>query len=263
MNARPAIALALVTFAAAAAAAENDKLSTDRPDILTAPEVVGRGRFQIETGGLVERKDAPDTRTRTASTPTLLRLGVSDSLELRVETAGYVRERETTFSTGATSYATGYADASFGVKWQMQKAGSGAPGIGWILQAEAPIGSSGVGRGGVRPAVIGLFDWEVTPRLEASVNAGFKWDRDDEGRRYLAPSAGAGLMFAITDRVGVGAEVVARQLASKRHGGNDVVADVHAVYLLTRNVQVDALAGRGLTHDSPKYLFGAGISARF
>jgi hypothetical protein len=35
------------------------------------------------------------------------------------------------------------------------------------------------------------------------------------------------------------------------------------MYLLTDNVQLDALVGRGITSESPKYLFTVGVSARF
>jgi hypothetical protein len=57
--------------------------------------------------------------------------------------------------------------------------------------------------------------------------------------------------------------VVAQQIARKHHGGSVVTADFAVTYLLARTVQIDALVGRGLTAESPKYLFTTGISARF
>lgn len=58
-------------------------------------------------------------------------------------------------------------------------------------------------------------------------------------------------------------EVVAQEIRHGRYGGNVIIADLAVAYLLTPTIQLDALVGRGLTNDSPKYLFTAGISVRF
>ena len=90
----------------------DDKISTDRPDFLTSPDVVGKGRFQIETGVQVQRDDVHDTRTRTVSTPTLLRLGLTDRIEVRLDGYGRMRTRETDLATQETVYAQGWADSA-------------------------------------------------------------------------------------------------------------------------------------------------------
>ena len=51
--------------------------------------------------------------------PTLLRMGVSDSVELRVETDGPLRAQ-----TG-DAVAYGFADTSLGLKWHLLDAGGG------------------------------------------------------------------------------------------------------------------------------------------
>jgi len=245
--------------------AEQDKISTDRPDFLTGPDTVGKGRFQIEFGGVVQRDDAGNARTRTVTTPTLLRLGMTDALELRLETDGRLRTRETTMATQVTIQERGWADTSIGIKWNSHKgsAESGTPSVGWVFEAELPSGSRPFRGQGVRPAVIGAFQFELPNDLDFGVNVGLKYDNHEVEGRFLSGLLGAGFSKGLTERVKLLAEVVAQQVAHKRHGGNIVIADVAMTYLLTNSIQVDALVGRGLTSDSPKYVFTTGISARF
>jgi hypothetical protein len=247
----------------AAQAAEQGQLSTDRPDFLSAPDVVGKGRFQVELGAQVERDDSRGIRTRTVTTPTLLRFGVADTLELRLETEGHVRQRETLLATQVTDHERGWADTTLGIKWNSQKGTAGAPSIGWILEAELPSGSRAFRGRGIRPAVIGLAQLDLRGDMQISGNAGVKYDSDENGDRFTAALLGGGVRKTLTERFKVMGEVVAQQIARKKHGGNIVIADVAVAYLLTPSVQLDALIGRGLTSDSPKYVFTTGVSARF
>lgn len=249
-----------------AGAQEKDRISADRPDFLTSPDVVGKGRFQIETGALVQRDDPPgNTRTRSVTTPTLLRLGVTDNVELQLETDGRVRTRETDLPTQTTVHAHGYADTAIAIKWHAREGdeSKGEPGIGWVFQATLPSGSRAYRGRGVRPAVIGAFEWDLPNDMALGANAGVAYDNSDTGKRFFSGTLGAGLSKHLTDRLSIAAEIVAQQLAQKKYGGNVAIADVGTTYLLTKSVQVDALVGRGLTSESPKYLFTIGIAARF
>ncbi len=266
MKARRIIAASMLCLSiAATSAAEQDKISTDRPDFLTAPDVVGKGRFQVELGTFVKRDDVDDQRTRTVSTPILLRLGVSESLELRLESEGRMRTRDTNVRTQTTVYESGYADASLGIKWNMQQGdeAKGRPSIGWVVKADLPAGSRAFRGRGVRPSILGAFEWELQNDFKVSVNAGAKYDNHDTEGRFVAGTLGTGVSKDITDRITFATEVVAQELRSKKYGGNVVIADVAILYLITPSLQLDALVGRGLTSDSPKYLFTVGASARF
>lgn len=251
-------------FFGTAGAAEDDNISTDRPNFLTGPEVVGKGRFQVELGGLVQRDDAGDQRTRTVSTPILLRLGVTDTLELRLESEGRMRTRDTNLPAQTTVHENGYAGASLGVKWNMQKGDqTGTPSIGWVVRADLPSGSRAFRGRGVRPAILGAFQWALQSEFEVSIIAGAKYDNHDTEGRLVSGTLGAGLSKGLTDRFKIAGEVVAQDIRSKKYGGTAVIADVTLIYLVTPSFQIDALVGRGLTNDSPKYLFTAGASARF
>src|SRR5690349_10760629 len=83
-------AIACVFYGSSARAQEQDQdsIEADRPDFVESSKVVGKGRLQLETSMLLERERSGEGRERTLSTPTLLRIGVSRELELRVETEG-------------------------------------------------------------------------------------------------------------------------------------------------------------------------------
>ena len=61
----------------------NNSIATDRPDFVESSDVVGQGRVQIETGFSEERDRSGGVKTKIRTTPTLIRIGVSDTLELR------------------------------------------------------------------------------------------------------------------------------------------------------------------------------------
>lgn len=110
-----AIALAARAIAIPASAAGDDPIATDRPDFVESSAVVGKGRLQVETSVAVDRSSANGERETVWSTPTLLRVGVSDTIELRVESDGVVRRRTSAPGSPAAT-ERGYADLSLGMK---------------------------------------------------------------------------------------------------------------------------------------------------
>ncbi len=241
-----------------------EPLSADRPDFLTGPDVVGKGRYQIETGPQVERDEAAGLRTRTLTLPALLRIGISDRLELRLETDGRVKARETDLVTQTTTDTWGWGDGTIGVKWKTHEGDPtrGTPDIGWVVQATTATGSAAFRGHGLRPAVLGAFSWELPEDTGFAITAGIS--RDHSGTSWFTSGLlGAGFSKSINDRLTFAVEVVAQQLAGKRHGGNVVTTDLSATYAITDNLQVDALLGKGLTSEAPDLFFTVGISVRF
>lgn len=260
----PRVLLACAAMVAVAAAAGAEPLSADRPDFLIGPDVVGKGRYQIETGPQVERDEAAGLRTRTVTLPALLRIGISDRVELRFETDGRIRSRETDLATQTTTSTNGWGDGGIGVKWKTHDGdpARGTPDIGWVVQATAATGSAAFRGHGLRPAVLGAFSWALPKDAGFAVTAGIT--RDHSGAsRFTSGLLGAGLSKGINHRLTFAVEVVAQQLAGKRHGGNVVTTDLSATYAITDDLQIDALVGRGLSSGAPDFFFTVGISARF
>ena len=85
----PAVPLsALLLFALPACALE--PIDTDGPDFVESSEVVPTGHFQYEVDAtsVHNRRSAP--RGTTLSTPTLLKYGAADNIEIRIAPGGFV-----------------------------------------------------------------------------------------------------------------------------------------------------------------------------
>src|SRR5216117_3298997 len=143
--------IALVT-ALAAAAAHAEPIVTDRPDFVEASSVVGSGHFQIETS--VARANDPSEHV--TNTPTLLRYGLTDTLELRLESEGWQR------STSGGEVQRGGADATVGLKWHARNGDEddGVAAIAWLVDATLPTGSAPFRGRGVRPSLRMVMEWE-------------------------------------------------------------------------------------------------------
>jgi hypothetical protein len=129
--------LTVVIPGQALAAAEDgnpgDLINPDRPGIADGSNVVTRGRWQIETGVQVEfRRDGP-TREQRLFIPTLIRFGLIENLELRLESNSWTAIR-TVDRTGVENSA-GFSPSSVGLKYHFLDAeGARRPSMAAILR---------------------------------------------------------------------------------------------------------------------------------
>ena len=269
-----AVALAvLLAFACGQAAAQEGKerdepLVSDRPDFVEASEVVGKGRVQLETGLLSERArgDDGEGRERTLSTPTLLRIGIHDALELRIESEGrtvrHIRDAE----TGGRRTLAGYADTSVGLSWHLADASGSLPSIGALVDAELPTGSQRLRGEGVRPMLRLVGEWDLAGGVQLGVMPGIAVERegkDGHGEgRYSYGLFGVAVEKRLGERLSGFAELALPQIASGRHGGTQASAGIGLAYLLSNDCQVDTMFSRGLNHRTPYASFTVGLSIR-
>lgn len=242
-----------------------DPISTDRPDFVESSDVVGAGRAQIETGFSSERNTADGIKSRTRSTPTLVRLGVSEDLELRVETDGYIRSVARDQASGWTQRERGFADASLGLKWHMRDGdeADGTPGIAWLAHLDVDSGSRAFRGQGVRPSLRAVAEWDLPNDFSVGVMPGFLVDRRVDGKRYTAGILAVTLGKAWTPSWRTFVEVAGQQLTSRKNGGSIVTFDTGVTYLVNDAVQLDFAVSRGLNSTSPDWQWGAGVSFRF
>ncbi|MEK6245379.1 MAG: transporter [Pseudomonadota bacterium] len=243
---------------------KDDRIVTDRPDAVESSDVVGKGRFQIETSVDYQRDKNAGVKTRTFTTPTLFRLGVSENLELRIESDGRVRERVE--ALGVSDAQKGWADAAIGFKWHMQDGDdkTGKPGIGWLIHADLDSGSQQFRGQGVRPSVRVAFEWDLPNDMSLGVMPGVIRDKDQAtGERFTAGILAAVLGKELNDKARVFAEVAAAQIARQKYGGSIATFNLGAAYLLTRYTQVDVAARFGMNSNSPDFGATVGLSVKF
>ena len=140
------VTAALLHFAATAHAEseeanQDDYINADRPGIADSSNVVGTGRFQIETGIQREYHRNSSNHDVTTFIPTLLRLGIIQNLEARLEGDTFTWMKLHDPDEGRRRF-TGFAPASLGLKYQLIEAeGAERPSVGAILRVFPPSGS--------------------------------------------------------------------------------------------------------------------------
>ena len=256
----PGLALTLVLSGVLSSHARaDDVMTTDRPDFSESPEVVGRGRFQIETSVAFERDKREATRTR--STPTLLRLGLNDTWELRVETDGLTRQR----STAGEPTVSGMADTALGLKWHAQDGDedAGKASVAWLFHVDMDTGSSAFRGQGLRPSVRMVSEWDLDDGWSFATMPGVYSDKNDQGHRFVGGLLALTLSRNITPKLSVVAELAAQRLASRSNGGNLFTFDPAIAYLLSDNAQIDFGIDFGLNRNAPDTTMAVGLSLKF
>lgn len=241
------------------AARADEAIATDRPDFVESSDVVGKGRFQLETSVAGERSTIDGVKLRGLSTPTLLRFGLSENVELRLETDGRLRVR----AGGLTE--SGYSDVSVGAKWHVQEGdeASGKPGVAWLFHADLATGSGPFRGQGTRPSVRLAAEWELPDGYNIGVMPGVYRDRNEDGRSFTGAILAVTFGKSFTDKLHGFVELAGQQLASKKNGGSLVTFDTGLSYLISNDWQIDMAVSRGLNKQSPDFQWTTGISTRF
>ena len=254
------IAVLLLSSVAAAAGAA-DQIQPDRPNVVESSNIVGNGRFQVEAGLAGEHNKADGLSERTLTTPLLLRLGVSDTVELRAESDGRILYR----ASGAGLPAErihGYGDLSLGAKWHVLDAQGARPSVGLLFDLALDSGSGPFRGEGKRPSARITGEWSLADDMSLGVITGVARERD-AGGRYSSSMFAAALAKNWSDRFQTYLELAAPHIASAAHGGSTLSFDFGGSYLLSDNLQVDTGFARGLNHRTSDISWTMGMSARF
>jgi hypothetical protein len=254
------LALCVLAFSSAAFADE-DAISTDRPDFVDSTDVVGRKALQLEVGVGYALDDHGGQRSRTFTAPALVRYGVTPTLELRIGDDGWT-EAQVGDSIG-TSTQRGVADLSIGTKWHASDSSPAMhrPAIALELTAVIPSGSADERGDGVRPSVRGIAEWELDHSLSIGVMTGAKFDRS-QTHRFWSGLLATSLEAGFTENLHGFAEIAGQQFAHANDGGVLASFDTGLTYLLTKSIQIDCAIFLGLNRNTPNWNLGAGFSVR-
>lgn len=247
----------------AAFAVDNDGIVTDRPDFVESSNVVEKDEVQIETSLAVERGKLDGNRGRIKTTPTLIRFGVTDSMELRVETNGSTVARSTNRTSGQSVTERGMADLAIGAKWHLADAVGIFPSLGLLAHLDLASGSPAFRGDGIRPSLRLAAEWELPGEMSLGLMPGVIFDKDDEGRRFTGGIFGVVLGKSWTDHFRTFVEVSMPQITRPRHGGVQTSLDIGAAYLISKQVQVDTALSRGLTNNTYDLSWTVGLSIKF
>lgn len=226
------------------------QLITDRPNFVEASTTVGPGVFQLETGVILDRDGDLDIW----STPILLRFGIADAVELRLETPGYV-------DVGDPFDQEGLADVAVGAKWNARSGADGGPSLGALLHLDLPLGSSALRQDGVRPSLRGVAEWAFDDGIGLGVMAGIRSDRQGDDR-FTSGLLGAAVTKAWNPEVSTYGELAVTQIAEDRYGGDPVFLNTGVLLLVNTETQLDLGLSFGLNDEASEFGLTVGFSRR-
>lgn len=256
------VALLLAILCAGARGA--DRIDTDGPDFVESTESVGAGRWQFETGPAVTRDTRAGARLTTTTTPLLLKAGVSESVEARLETDGRVRTWGSD-AAGAPVTQSGTADTAIGFKWHARDRDptTGAPALAWIMHVELPSGSRDERGVGLRPSLRAVIGWELPHDIGIGLMPGIKYDSRADGHRYASGILGVVAGKWVTDRLRLFVEGAGQSIARAENGGVIFYKDVGAAYLISDSWQIGGRAGWAANNNTPGRYAQLSLAARF
>ena len=245
-----------------AAAAAGDAINADRPGIADGSMVVGSGRFQIETGLQQEFRDRLGEKTHTVFVPTLLRLGLSEAWEMRIESNAHTWARVTA-ADGTFTKSSGDAPVSIGAKYHFQDADSTHPSLGVIARIFPRSGSGDYRTRHTTGDVRLVADWDFADDWSLNPNIGVARYEDGAGQVFSAGLFAATLSYNVSKTLNLFLDGAAQTL-EKKNGKTMTMYDAGITYQMTPDTQLDfsvGIRGRG---DTPANQFiGAGLSVRF
>jgi hypothetical protein len=254
---------ALLLPAPPAVADPEDYANPDRPGIADGSNVVGPGRFQIETGIQQEFRHTDGTGDRRIFVPTLLRLGLTEELEARVETNAYTWER-TSDPINGIGRTEGGAPISLGLKYHFQDSdGISQPSVGTILRVFAPSGSGDFRTHHATGDFRFAADWDFAPSLSLNPNIGVGVYEGVDGRLLTAGLFAATLNYNPSKQLNFFVDT-GLQSPEERNGATSIIYDAGIAYLINPDVQLDLSVGTGGGgRTTPHPFLSAGISKRF
>jgi hypothetical protein len=215
-------------------AQEDQSIVADRPGLADGPSTVGRGVAQVETGATGEAGDDDHL-----TLPTLLRYGLSDRLELRID-------------SDVISNGGDLAPLSAGFKLRLRDAG--VP-LSLIASVQPPSGSGDLQSDAFEGEARLVSEIELTDGLSLTPNVGLS----------LAEGGGAAAIFAATLERELGHALPFVDFeATISDGDTSLIADAGIAWVVRPNTQLDLSVGANVTGDAyPDWFIAAGYSRRF
>ena len=255
---------------------------TDRPDFTDATYTVGRGVTVIESGYTYRSAGSDELNVSRRSLPeTLLRVGVTDELELRIKWNGYLLVDQLDKTTGIGTTAYGTDDLILGIKYEFLQQDEWSPMVTFLGGTTIPSGTRGFSVNQTQPYANMVLGWGIRRWLYLKVSTGVDFVKSVDTTHIFAGSLEEGrlvvtggdnvtewhqsvsLLYQATKRVGGFVEWFSFFSSNADDNRAAHYVDTGLFFYLTPNVQLDVRYGERLSDRLMGQFAGAGLSIRF
>ncbi|MDF0489831.1 transporter [Sphingomonas sp. H39-1-10] len=254
------------TLAAAPALAEDREYCPSRPDLGRPPCTIASGRVSVETAlaDWTLEKDS-DGRTDTVLiADTLVRVGLSDTVEAQVGWTPYGHVRARDSASGMVENRARAGDVTLGAKVNLHNPdGKGLSAavrpFVTVPVGRMPVGFGDWGAGMTAPVSYELnetFKLQATPEVEAAV------DKDGHGRHFAA-SGTLGLGVELTKALTATIEAQVLRDDDPDEDTTQTFGALSLAWMVGKAVQLDIGGIAGLNRDAPDAEVYLGISRLF
>lgn len=220
----------------AAVAQDEVEFTADRPGVGTGTGITPKGKVMWENGMAFDYNKFDETAVKTFTfANSLVRYGISNSVELRLELDGV---HESCDGEGST----GLAPVIVGTKVKLYQGEGVKPSVALLANMTLPVASKAFRPSYLAPSLYALADHDVTDRINLTYNLGLEWDGEN-----AAPTTFAAVCcgYTINDRLGAYVE-------SYNYFPNAEKAqcfmDLGVNYMVSRRVQLDLATAFSLNH---------------
>ncbi|WP_126174175.1 transporter [Altericroceibacterium xinjiangense] len=266
LRATAAFALALMAAASPALAQEQERpFCPSRPGPNTPACTIAPGRVAVEFGFADwQRDDQADLRTDTLRLgDTLVRVGVSETVEVLVGWVPFGRVRTRNAVTGAVDSVSRTGDVLVGAKANLQNPDGSGFSVAVQPFALLPVGRQPVGAGDWGAGVLVPMSYDLGDGLSLQFSPQIDAATDSDGSgRHLAYSAAAGLGVTVSEAIGLSAEVLAGRDHDPDGRTTPLSGTLTAAWFPSPDQQFDVGATVGL-NDAPDVGLSVGYSHLF
>jgi hypothetical protein len=240
---------------AQSASTSQNRVEPDRPDVTNSAQLVAPGHLQIESGATYTKAS---TALSSFGSPVLARVGVSNRIEARIGTDGWVTRAV------VGDRQSGFGNVQAGAKLRLVDDSQGSPVLAVIPMINLPTASASKGLGS------GDVDYTLTVAGGADLGA-----RSHVDANYAVGKigAGAGRRHFTQHLVSVSASVSVDRWdpygevfwfsGQEPDGGAVAAFDVGAIYHLRDRLAFDGGVQVGLSQSAPNLSLFAGLTVGF
>jgi len=235
-------------------------LVTDRPDQTESSVTVDPRYIQFEFGWTHAEDNENGDVTTDSAPETLVRIGLVDDLELRLGFAGYVWQEVD--GPGAASWDDeGATDIEVGFKVKLRHEQGWTPETALLAGTTLPTGQTGFSSERFDPAVRLACSHTLSETFGLGYNLAAAWETEEDaaGDRDTTAAIAYSVVLgaALSDRLGTFVEFFGEAPTGDGKPANSL--DGGFTWLLADNVQLDVLAGLGISEDADDWFIGAGL----